>query len=84
MARAAKNKDYVNKGERDFHEGGGVGWAPDYVKKFEGTEQRDNERYEKNFCRMFGTCGGCEQFDRMVDKADGSHCKLGKGAKCVK
>jgi len=84
MARAAKNSNYVNKGELDYHQGGGVGWAPGYVKTFEGTEQRDNERYGKNFSRMKGVCRKCEQFDKTVDKADGSHCKLGKGVKCTK
>ncbi len=83
MARAAKNKNYVNKGELDFHEGGGIGWAPDYVMKFVGTD-RDNERYGKNFSRMKGICRKCKQFDKTIDKADGSHCKLGKGVKCQK
>lgn len=83
MARAAKNKNYVNKGELDFHEGGGVGWAPEYVKKFEGTGI-DPERYGKNFSRLQGVCRKCEQFDKTVDKVDGSHCKRGKGVKCLK
>ena len=83
MARAAKNKKYVNKGELDFHEGGGVGWHPDYVKTFEGTD-RDNERYDKMWNRLRMLCNKCEQFDKSVDKADGSHCKLGKGVKCSK
>ncbi len=83
MAVAAKNKNYVNKGELDYHEGGGVGWHPDYVKKFEGTGI-DPERYGKNYERMAGTCKKCEHFDKANDKTDGSHCKLGKGVKCQK
>lgn len=84
MGVAAKNKNYVNKGELDFHEGGGVGWAPEYVKTFEGQGQRDNERYGKNYSRMCQECRKCEHYDKDNDKADGSHCKLGKGVKCLK
>ena len=83
MGRTAKNKNYVNKGELDFHEGGGVGWAPEYVKTFEGTDQ-DNERYDKMWQRLKMVCNKCEHFDKTVDKADGSHCMLGKGVKCQK
>jgi hypothetical protein len=83
MARAAKNKDYVNKGELDFHEGNGVGWHPDYVKKFRGTD-RDKTRYDKMWSRLKMLCNKCKQFDKTVDKADGSHCRLGKGVKCTK
>jgi hypothetical protein len=84
MGVAAKNKNFVNKGELDFYQGGGVGWHPDYVKTFEGQEHRDNERYGKNFSRMKGVCKKCDHFDKTVDKADGSRCKLGKGVACTK
>lgn len=83
IRKAKKNDNYVNKGERDWHEGGGVGWNPDYVKTFEGTD-RDKERYDKNYARLLMLCNKCEHFDKTVDRADGSHCKLGKGAKCLK
>lgn len=80
IKKGKKNDNYVNKGELDWNEGGGVGWNPDYVKTFEGTGI-DPERYGKNFERMMGTCAKCEHFDKTVDRADGSHCKL---AKCIR
>ncbi len=78
-----KNDNYHDKGELDWHEGGGVGWNPDYVKKFKGTGQKDQKRYGKNFSRMKGICRKCGHFDKTIDKADGSHCKLGQGVGCV-
>ncbi len=65
------------------YEKDGFGWAPGYEKKFEGAIL-DPERYEKNYARMQGLCRKCFQFDSAVDKADGSHCLLGKGKKCLK
>lgn len=83
IRKGRKNDNYVNKGELDWHEGGGVGWNPDYVKTFEGTDQ-NKERFDKNYCRMTGICKRCEHFDKTVDRADASHCKLSKGVCCVK
>lgn len=76
MPAAAKNKDFrPNKGELTFEEGGGVGWYPDYVKKFEGTGINPTT-YGKNYERMMGTCKKCEHYEPGNDeKSDGSHCK---------
>jgi len=60
---------------------GGLGWAPGYEKRFEGTEV-DKTRYDKNYARMMGQCDTCPEFDKTATKADGSHCKLGKGVPC--
>lgn len=64
-------------------ENGGLGWAPGYEKKFEGMGI-DPERYGKNFERMMGNCDKCRQFDKSVTRADGSHCKQGKGVPCLR
>ncbi|HDZ38206.1 MAG TPA: hypothetical protein ENH62_07970 [Marinobacter sp.] len=62
------------KTEKTFEQDG-LGWAPGYEKKFEGVDIK-KERYDKNYSRMVGTCDKCEHFDKTVDKADGSHCKV--------
>ena len=59
----------------------GFGLAPGYEKRFEGTEV-DKTRYDKNYSRMMGLCDNCPEFDKSVPRADGSHCKMGKGVPC--
>ena len=73
-----KSRNFTpNKCELDYNQGGGLGWAPDQVKKFEGVEQRNSVRYEKNYSRMTGTCDKCQSY-KDVNKTDGTHCKLRK------
>lgn len=70
-----------NKVEKTYDHAGGLGWAPGYEKKFEGVEQRDNTRYEKNFALLKGICEKCGFFIKDATGTKGEHCK---GKKCLK
>ena len=84
MTIGIKTRNFsATKCEKTFDGPDGLGFAPGYEKRFEGTDI-DKQRFDKNYCRMKGICKRCEQFDKTADKADGSHCKLGKGVKCLK
>lgn len=78
-----KSRNFSPTKCEDTCENGGLGWAPGYEKKFEGMDIK-KERYDKMFNRLKMLCDKCKLFDKTVDRADGSHCKLGKGVKCPK
>jgi len=71
------------KQEKTF-ENDGFGWAPGQEKKFEGTEQRDNIRYGKNYQRMRGVCKRCENYTGVKTGTKGEHCSLPLNEGCPK
>ena len=53
-----------------------VGLEDKYKMKFEGVDQRDDKRYEKNFSRMMGLCDKCKDYDKSKkDTVTGEHCR---------
>ena len=85
MGPAIKVRNFTPKKCEDTFEKDGFGWAPGQEKHFKGGRiSRDNEKYGKNFARLLMLCKKCKLFDKSIQKADGSHCKLGKGRKCPK
>lgn len=75
MLIKTRNFSTAGRQEVGFDEprSGGFGWAPGYVKKFQGMDIK-KERFDRNYNRMQGVCTKCS-FYQDVDKADGSHCK---------
>ena len=71
----------ANKTERNFVEGGGLGWAPGQERKFEGTGI-NTIRYGKNHSKIFGTCKKCKQFTEKKGTA-GEHCSLPRDKACI-
>lgn len=62
------------KMEGTFDKGDGLGWAPGYEKKFEGT-QSNSARYTKNYSQMQGVCKKCDKH-KGKPSTNGSHCSL--------
>jgi hypothetical protein len=71
-----------DKCERDWHQGGGLGFRPGTTKKFEGMGEgyADKIRYAKGYQRMKGICAKCEFYKGKAAK-QGKHCKK---KECVK
>ena len=69
-----------DKMEGTFDKGDGLGWAPGYEKKFEGTVV-NKIRYGKNFSRMKGFCLKCDKFTGKKGTT-GEHCGLPSNEHC--
>ena len=75
MLIKTRNFSLAGKREKDWNApgSGGLGWNPDYVMKFRGSNMK-SELAKRNTNRAYGVCTECKFF-QDVDKADGSHCK---------